>query len=285
VSVNTRTPIARALGSALREAREEQDLSLRSLATRLGRDPGLLSRWETGKRTPRPTDVAQVLTALGVSGDQYDEIVSLAEGKDQTRWVVAVTLPERQQQLSAVLDFESTASTIIEVSPLLIPGLVQTGGYVRAIMSAGGVPPDEIATRVAVRLGRRDTLTRGDPVTHFTALIGEAALRQRIGTERVMAEQLRYLATAAEWKNVEFRIVPFSSGWSPSLEGAFTLLESEQDGAVVHLENRRSGLFLHEPDDVETYREAVDAVMRVALSPDESAKLVTAEITRMEREE
>lgn len=284
MSVNTRTPIARALGSALREAREQQDIGLRSLAQRLGRDPGLLSRWENGKRTPRPTDVAQVLTALGVSGDQYDEIVSLAEGKDQTRWV-AVTLPERQQQLSALLDFESTASTIIEVSPLLIPGLVQTGGYVRAIMSAGGVPPEEIATRVAVRLGRRDTLTRSEPVMHFTALIGEAALKQKIGTDRVMAEQLRYLATAAEQDNVEIRIVPFSSGWSPSLEGGFLLIESEQDGTVVHLENRRSALFLHEPDDVEIYREAVDAVMRAALSPDESAELVTAEIVRMESEE
>ncbi|HEX3649561.1 MAG TPA: helix-turn-helix transcriptional regulator, partial [Pseudonocardiaceae bacterium] len=56
--VNNRTPRARALGNALREARLAQDIGLRQFAKALGRDAGLLSRWETGDRAPVPTDVA-----------------------------------------------------------------------------------------------------------------------------------------------------------------------------------------------------------------------------------
>ena len=63
-----RTPKARALGSAMRKAREERGLTLRAFAAQLGRDPGVLSRWENGERTPRVDQVAQILTLLGYRG-------------------------------------------------------------------------------------------------------------------------------------------------------------------------------------------------------------------------
>ncbi|MEU5851082.1 helix-turn-helix domain-containing protein, partial [Saccharopolyspora shandongensis] len=64
----TRTPKGRALGNALRAARQEQGLTVRGFAAQLGRDPGVLSRWETGDRIPKPEQVAQILTSLGVNG-------------------------------------------------------------------------------------------------------------------------------------------------------------------------------------------------------------------------
>ncbi len=269
---NTRTPKARALGNALRAAREEHGSGLRKLATELDKDPGQLSRWETGERSPRPTDVAQILTHLGVSGDRYEEIIEMSSGTDEPRWL-AVSLPEQRQQLAALLDFERTATTITEVSPLLIPGLLQTSNYARAIMVAANVPADEVETRVAVRVGRRDTITRKNPA-HFIALVGEAALRQTIGTPEVMREQLEHLLELAERSNVDLRVIPFSSGWNPGLEGPFLLIDSEQ-GPVVQLENRRSGLFLHEKEDVLTYRQAVDTVLEAAKNPTDSVQLVT----------
>jgi transcriptional regulator with XRE-family HTH domain len=276
---NTRTPKARALGTALRDARNARGLSLRALAGQLGKDPSILSRWETGERAPQPTDVAQILTILGVNGERYDEIIELTRGTDEPRWL-AVSLPEQRQQLAALLEFEQAASAIIEASPLLIPGLLQTSSYVRAIMSGGSVPADEIETRVAVRVGRRDVLTRRDPV-RFVALIGQAALKQMIGNVEVMTEQLRHLLAMAELPNVDLRVVPFSSGWHPALEGPFVVIESEQE-PVVHLENRRSGMFLHEDEDVDTYRQAADAVLQAAMSPEDSAGLIAEEVDRME---
>lgn len=280
VSVNTRTPKARALGAALREAREETRISLRGFAARIKRDPGLLSRWETGERVPKATDVAEILTALGVNGERYDEIIGLAEGTEDSQWL-AVTLPEQRRQLDAVLNFEQTATVITEVSPLLVPGLLQTNKYIRAIMSAGSVPPGEVASRITTRIGRRDVLTDDDPV-RFVGLIGEAALRQMVGDRALMTEQLRYLATVAQQSNVDVRVIPFETGWHPALEGSFTLIDSAQDKPIVHIENRRSGLFLHEERDVNAYREAVDHIAEVAMDPTRSAEFIAEIINDME---
>lgn len=270
---NVKTPKALALGSALRRAREARGLSLRKLGERLGRDAGVLSRWETGDRTPTEGTVAEILAELGVNGDDYDEIMALTRGTDDRQWE-ALTLAEQRQQLAALLDFEDKATGIKVVGPLLIPGLLQDNGYVRAIMSAGGVPPGEVATRIATRIGRQNVLTRDNPVP-LVALIGEAALCQRIGTPEVMAAQFRYLQQTAQRPNVDLRVVPFDSGWHPGLEGLFYWIDSPSEPqAVVHLENRRSGVFLHAQDDLDLYRDALDRVAAVAMNPEDSLELI-----------
>ncbi len=254
-------------------------MSLRKLASDLGKDASQLSRWETGDRAPKPTDVAQILTHLGVSGEKYDEIIVICDGTLEPRWL-AVSLPEQRQQLAAMLEFERTASAITEVSPLLIPGILQTSDYARAIMISANVPADEVETRVAVRVGRRDAILRREPA-QFVALVGEAALRQVIGTHDVRVEQLRFLSEMAERANVELRVVPFTSGWHPALEGPFLLIDSEQT-PVVQLENRRSGLFLHEQEDVQTYRQGADTVLRVAMNPADSSAFLGEVINELE---
>jgi transcriptional regulator with XRE-family HTH domain len=276
----TKTPKGRALGNALRQARQERDLTVRAFAAQLGRDPGVLSRWETGDRTPKPEQVAQILTSLGVNGDRYEEIVDLAYGADDSNWV-ATTLPAQRQQLAAFIDFEQNATKILEVSPMLIPGLLQTNDYIRAVMTGARVPAGELASRVAVRIGRRDVIMRDRPA-QFTALIGEAALRQLLGGQEVMIEQLRYLLEMARRPNIDLRVFGFDTGWHPALEGSFNLLETG-DGMVVNLENRKSALFLHEDSDVRTYRRAAEQVLDVAMNQAESAKLIRNIANSMEK--
>lgn len=270
---NTRTPKARALGRALRAAREERGLSLRKLAAELGRDPGALSRWENGERSPKPTDVAQILTLLGVNGDRYEEIIDMTRNTDASHWL-AVSLPEQRQQFAAMLEFERTATKITQAAPLLVPGLLQTTAYVRAIMTAGSVPNDEVETRIAVRIGRREAITRRDNPVRLAVAIGEAALRQVLGSPRIMIEQMDHLLQMSELANVDVRVAPFTSGWHPALEGLFVLIESEAAPPVVQFENRRSGLFLHEPTDVKIYQDAADTVFDAALSYQDSRKLI-----------
>lgn len=270
------TTKSRVLGAELRDAREERGLKLRELARQLSLDPSRLSKWELGRQIPKDTVVAQILTHLGVTGERYDEIVGLTSGASAGQWL-AVSLPEQRQHLAALLDLEQHADTIVTVSPLLIPGLLQDGGYVRAIMSAGELPADEISTRVAVRLGRRDAITRRECPARLRAFVGEAALRQIIGSRAVMVQQLQHLTQEAERENVELRVVPFDTGHHPGLEGPFTLIDPREDqgiSAVVHIENRRSGLFLQEDEDVVTYRQAVDTVAQVAMSLTDSIRLI-----------
>jgi transcriptional regulator with XRE-family HTH domain len=271
--VNNRSPRARALGKALREARLDQDLGLREFAKTLGRDPSLLSRWETGDRTPPTTDVAQILGNLHIKGKRYTEILELAEAVDEPLWL-ATTLPEQRAQLAALLDFERTASVITDISPLLVPGLLQTSQYTRAIMSAGfAVPPDEINTRVAIRMGRREVLTRREPA-RLIAYIGEAALRQRLGSPATMSEQCGHLTNMAALPNIDIRIVPFDSDWHPGLQGASLLIESEAATPVVHLEVRETSMFLHSVTDIDACRQAIATLSEQAMSPEDSLVVI-----------
>lgn len=274
------TPRARAVGAELRRTREAAGLTLRDLAEKLDIGHVTLARYETGERAASSEKVAQILGALGASEQVVDEILKLARGADSGPWL-AITMPEQQRQLATLLDHERTATKITSVAPLLVPGLLQTGDYARAIMIAGEVPADQIETRVAVRVGRREALTRRNPA-HLLALLGESALHQMIGGPEVMAEQLRHLLRLADLRTVDLRIVPNAVGWHHGAEGPFVLVEFEDETPVVHLETRASGLFLHEIEDVAVYEEAVPKVLRKAMSTGESTQLIAREAARIE---
>lgn len=276
------TPKALALGARLRAVREakEPKQSQRDVAKKLGINSSVMSRYESGERPPGPEDVAAILAVLGVNGAERDEIVDLARDTGGTSWL-AVSLPDQRAQLAALLDFEQMATRIVDVAPLLIPGLLQTASYARAIMREGEVPDDEVETRVAVRVGRRDILTRSEP-TELLALVGEHALRAMIGSPRVMAEQMEHLLKMATLPNVDLRIVPVDSPWHPGSEGPFVVLSSEST-SLVHLENRRSGLFLQDDDDLSAYQEAVEKELTVALDAEQTAALIAREAERIKR--
>jgi transcriptional regulator with XRE-family HTH domain len=272
----------RALGRALAETRKAARMSQRDVATAMGKAPGTVGRWETGDRMPDEADTRQYLTVVGVTDDRLNDIVAMTKRGDDNIWV-AVTLPEQRAQLSALVECENSAERIVAVSPLLIPGLLQTSEYVREMMTVGKVPASEVGTRVAARIGRRDAITRRDPV-QLVVLIGEGALRQIVGTPELMIRQLRYLLEMAEYPNIEVRVVPFSGGWHPGCEGFFQLMEPAGDGRpVVHLENRVSGLMLDEPDYITAYRDAFDATLQVAMKPDASAGFVAEVIKDLEQ--
>lgn len=278
---STRTPKAQALGELLRETRKGAGLTQRDLGEKIGRDSGTISRWESGERPPDPTDVSQFLGALGINGERYEEILAAARGTDAPRWL-ATTLPEQRRQTNALLQFERTAKSITQVAPLLIPGVLQTSDYIHAIMTAGGVDEEEIAARIALRIGRREVITRRDPV-RVEVLLGEPAVRWVIGNRQLMAQQLEYILELNQLPNVDIRVIPYSSGWSPALEGMFMLIEfGEDESPVVNLENRRSGLFLHEAEDIDSYRQAVDRTRKVAMDSGPSTELIASVIKELE---
>lgn len=168
---------------------------LRELGSAINRDIGVISHWETGERTPKPEHVAQILSTLGVNGDRYDEIMTLAYGTNESQWI-ATTLPEQKQQMLTFLDWEQNAKRIVEVAPLLVPGLLQTGDYIRAMMTSPGVPTGEIASRVTSRLGRKEVITKKNPA-ELLVLLGRAALNQGVGGRHVMIGQLQHLLEMA----------------------------------------------------------------------------------------
>jgi len=277
------TPKARALGVELRKSREAAGYSVRQFAAMLDTSHATISRWETGQRTPTPEDVAAYLAKAGVSAVTRQQLVDLARDADGPHWL-SVGMPEQQRQLAGLLEVERTANRITTVSTLLIPGLLQTGDYARAIMRAADVPASEIDTRVAVRLGRRDAITRRNPA-QLVAFVAESVLHAEIGGPAVMLDQLHALLEHAERPNVELRVIPTKTDWHPGLDGPFSLVEASDRAPVVHLENRISGLFLHEPAEVEIYRVAVNRVSEVAMSAKDSATLIADVINSRETTE
>ncbi|WP_145926616.1 helix-turn-helix domain-containing protein [Amycolatopsis orientalis] len=273
------TSKARALGEALREARVASGLSLRKLGSELELDYSRLGKYERGEEIPKDTVVAQILTHLGVTGERHEQIIALTAGAESGRWLP--TTAEREQHLAALINLEQNAETITSVSPVLIPGLLQDGGYIRAMMKS--LPASEIATRVTLRIGRRDAITRRDPA-RFIAYVGEAALRHIIGNREVMLHQLEHLQQEIQRDNVEFRVVPFDAGYHPGLAGHFTVFDLRPEhglGSVVNAENQRSGLLMQDEEDVADFRRDIEEVAKVAMSPEASAGLIADVITGM----
>jgi transcriptional regulator with XRE-family HTH domain len=275
------TTKARALGAELRKAREAvPDLTVRKLATQLGLSHATLSRWETGARAPRPEDVSAYLTAVGASAEIREDLTDMSRDADDDHWL-SVGMPEQQRQLSALIGIEREAVEVVTVMPLLIPGLFQTHGYATAVMTLAEVPADQIAMRVAVRVGRRDAITRPNP-TVLKAFIWEPVLRQPIGGREVMLDQLKFLVEVSARPNVDVRVIPARCSSNPSLEGGFTISRFADRGSVVHLENKVSGLFLHEPNEVGLYERAAQRAEEEAISSEGSQELIADVINNEE---
>lgn len=258
---------------------KERRGSLRRLAAQLGIQHTTLSQWETGKRIPKPEDVARVLTALHVTGERYQRVMDIARHARDPNWL-AVGIPGVSSALSGVMECERICESMTYWSPMLIPGLLQTGDYARALMADSGTA-SEIATRVTLRMGRRETLTRTDAPT-FLGLIGEQALRQNIGGPEVMANQLRFVLKCAEGANVAVQVVPIGNGVHDGLSGPFELYQFADLPPVVLLEHHRSSLFLSDDggtDDVMAFVDAAENIRRAALGVEDSATLIM-EITR-----
>ncbi|MEU4524756.1 helix-turn-helix transcriptional regulator [Amycolatopsis sp. NPDC024027] len=269
----TRKYAASPLGEAISAARDLRGVSQRRLGALIGQtSAGLVSRWESGERTPSVDDVQAIIDALEIEGEEADRLLALAAGVGQPRRF-SVTLPERRAELAELLAAERTATEVTHLAPLVIPGVLQTADAIRTQMHEAGVPESEIEERVLTRIGRRDLITRRNPA-RLEVVLGEAAIRYRIGGPAVWADQLQYLMEMGELPNVELRLVPYSAGWSPLLVGSFTLIESDQAPPIVSLELHGSGLTLRSPEDIARHRRAADAVREKAMSPASTVELI-----------
>ncbi|MQA09393.1 MAG: helix-turn-helix domain-containing protein [Pseudonocardiaceae bacterium] len=282
MAATTGSPRIRALAAALRQAREGAGVGVREVARRMGIQHSTVSYWETGRRSPRIEDVGGYLVALGVSGDERERILNLARDASEASWLT-VGVPGMTNGLAGVLECERTAETITDWSPLVVPGLLQTWDYSRAIIGAYGASANDVEPRVLLRAGRREILTKSNPV-RLHALIGEAALYLRVGGNGIHADQLRHLhKSATQADNITVQVVRTALDWHPGVAGPFVLYEFPGAPPIVHLEHHRSSAFLYDEDDLAEYRSAADSLRKeVAMSPNDSLELIADVITELE---
>ncbi|MEU3020903.1 helix-turn-helix transcriptional regulator [Nocardiopsis sp. NPDC007018] len=259
------------MGAELRAIRETRKLSSTKVAGQLGWQQSKISKIETGKQGVTPADVASLLAIYGVTGHERDRLVETAATVNEPG------LWEKQGGMSrdsqTLMRLESEATEIVNLEPLVVPGLLQTPDYIRALMNACGVAAPDLEVRVASRMGRQALITRSTP-PHLEFIIDESALRRPLLPAQALSRQLRHIIETAERPNVSVRVLPFSLGGHRGLDGSFMLMAFANSKSVVHVEHKISTFFLEEAHEIDFYREEIDTLRASALNPDESTQLI-----------
>lgn len=246
----------RLIGAALRRFRERAGFTLDDAARILECDRSKISRIETGQRSVRPKELRELLDEYGVDQVRKDALVTIARQVGQAGWWQSYinVLPDAYQDF---ISLEASAAIIWTYEAQLVPGLLQTEGYARAVASAHLVAEGEEQREqfVEARLNRQAVLTRDDPL-QFWAILSEGALRQMVGGPEVMRAQLRHLIEINESRaNVNIQVLPFSAGAHAATSGPFVILKFPEapDLGVVYLEGQTGGIYLETVDEVARY--------------------------------
>lgn len=272
----------RGLGMELRYYREKSGMSCAQVGAVLGWSANTISRLERGLR-PETTaeEVSAILAAVGVTGADRDRLMRMAKGYREQGWWEG-NKANLTDQARTYLKFEARATRIIDVEPLLVPGLLQTADYCRALMAAFGVEVREIEGRIARRLGRQAILTRPDP-PEFVFVVSELMLCQPVGGAGVMARQVRRIIEDAERPGVSVLVIPTRVAAHPGLRGPYAVLEFADEPTVVFIEGRMSGMFPEDPVEIEAYRLAAERLADLTLGDQESLRLLHAIAEDLER--
>jgi transcriptional regulator with XRE-family HTH domain len=264
---------ARRLTSELKRLREAAGLSVEQAAAQLSWSYSKLNRFELGRAIPEPRVVAQILKLYGVETGRHESLVQLAREAHERGWWENLGV-----FTGSYVGLEDECSFMRVWRPLLIPGLLQTEDYARAIIEISLVKPSqaEVEKRVRARIARQTLLSRPDaPQLH--AVIGEAAIRHQVGGDDVLREQLsKIMDVAGKRPNVTVQILPFSAGASVGLDGAFTHLEFPEDidPDITYIEDLSGEQYVESADGNRRFRLAHDRIAGQALSIEQSAKMI-----------
>jgi uncharacterized protein DUF5753/helix-turn-helix protein len=245
------------------------------VAARLECSAGKVSRIETGTVGARLQDVRDMLEMYGVHGDQREALLDLVRRARRRAWwhEYADVVPRESAKFYGL---EDGAATIEEHRLGLVPGLLQTERYARALISAAtGVPVTVIERRIALRRQRQRLLQRPDP-PRITAVLAEAVLHEHIGGPRVLAEQLRYLAVLAAQPNITIRIRPHRRGAHPAADIPFAIFgfADPADPKVVYVELPTRNIHIEAAAEVEEYVTAFAIARDSALNAADSIRLL-----------
>lgn len=194
-------------------------------------------------------------------------------GRQRGWWAKYGALPTNY---SMYVGLEGAASEIRTFELAVVPGLLQTEEYARAI-SLGAFPdqPDEVTKRVDLRLARQACLTE-EPLLRLWAVIDEGVVRRRTGGGAVIRDQLRHLVDMSKRPNITIQVLPFSEGWHPGTTGSFSVLDFP-DGVhspVAYVVSPAGEMYLEREDEVRRSTLAYTYLQTAALSAGKSRDLM-----------
>lgn len=266
---------SRRLGAALKRFRQAAKMDQPQAAEVIVTSQARISRFETGHATPRVIEVRLLLDAYGIKDQEVrDKLEELARNPKPKGWWTEYADDLRSDYYDYI-GLEDDATYIREWQPVLIPGLLQTPAYARAIIDTvpGCVDPVRALRLAEVRAKRQATI--GDGGTRYSAILWEAVVTYPVVDPEVHREQLSAILAISKRKNVTVQVLPFGAGAvaaSPSFS-AFTF-DVEPVVEAVHVESLWSSSILENPEGLVTYSNAYDLLRSTALSPDATARLI-----------
>jgi transcriptional regulator with XRE-family HTH domain len=259
------------VGSQLRRLRTEAGISREEAGEAIRASEWKIHRLENGQVGFKERDVVDLLRLYGVTdAGEVASLVVLAREANAPGWwqPYGDLLP---QWFRAYVDLESAATLIRTYEGQLVPGLLQTDDYMRAVIGGAHLDesPEEAERRVALRVRRQALLERAI-APRVWAVVDEAALRRPVGGPKVMRNQVERLIEVAGLPNVTLQILPFQAGAHPALVGAFSILRfaDQELPDVVYIEHLTNALYLDRRDDVNRYLHVMDSVSLRAEPPD-----------------
>lgn len=262
----TRDPLVRSFGAVLRAHREGAGLSRPQLAEALGCRPGWIEKMETAQKPP--------------SEASANDLDFYFKTPKRLFWVMWLEIKREGKHLEAPPGFseyaeiESEAVAMRSFEAQVVPGLLQTPGYARALMSSG-FPFETLEERVSSRMERQRILA-ADGAPRMWFVVDEAVLRRAIGGPEVMKGQLASLIEVVTSNpRVEIRVLPFSSVTYAGLDGSFTVLSLPHGVDVAYHEGPEISQVIEDEMTIAEYRVRFDLVMGESLRTKESLKMIS----------
>lgn len=266
----------RRLALELLRRRDATGMTREEVTRQLEWSTSTLFRIETGRTRPQPGNVKVLLDLYGVPAAERDGLIQLAREARKPGWWHSFRdiLPDPYE---VYIGLEAGATSIRNFEPTIVPGLLQTEAYARKVLRNGPLEldPDEIERLVEVRTARQRVLARENR-PRLWAVLDEAVIRRVVGDPEVARQQLRHLIEAAAHGRTTLQIVPFTAGAHAGTTGAFVIMDLPEptDPAVVYAETLAGDIYLEERADVTRYTIAFERLLAVAMSPDESVRLI-----------
>lgn len=274
------------LAETLRQLREQAELTHDEVIEELRKVPGKwsrakLSRVETRAQGIKPREVEQLLDVYRVADTEVRQrLTELAGASRERGWVVDIRkhLP---QDFHRYVDWETVVVSYRQFETLLVPGLLQTADYARALIS--GINPnlteEEVERRVMARTTRQQLLGRANP-PQLHVILDAGVLERPVGSEHLMRNQLRRLTEATELPNISIQVLPKSVGASPALEGPFSVLTlPEPIPDVGYAEGPSRAVYIEDRNAVRDYTLRFGILTEQAMSCADSATLIAKAAT------
>lgn len=264
------SPLRWLIGVELARHRNAARVTLTEASAAVGISRAKLGHLETGRQHQDPDDIALLLKTYGAEQSDIERMITLTGYADEAGWWTgsARVVPD---WLKTFVGLERIAEHEFTFEPLVVPGILQCRDYAAALTWASPRVPAEHADLVVdLRLARAQRLTDPERPLRLHAVIGEAAVRLRLGSERVRRAQREHLLAMAELPNIIIQVIKPEHGPHTSVTGPYVTLDFADVRSIAYVELHDGAVYVQEPGQIRTYQRAARELQQVALDPDES---------------